>query len=1067
MMAMCNKAKDEDNKMLNDHPAKFTSNSDSNSFYSVHFVQPDVIETLFHALPTETSERRREQERRRKFKEKLLLEHPEKLVLDSSYVNTEGKEQKQYTNSLLVTEYLDSWEKNISDEFCKSYIKKCKVLSNGHQLIFTNDEGEKYLTFSFYPSKNKLMTQGNHVDIVQWIDIYTSLSVIINCEITTAVEKSNSSLNAPREGSKKEASLTNTTSQLSPEKPPGEQSKVVDGNDGVEENENKDGDDNGTVTIDNDDKIESIDNITVNSDACGRVISHNNGTVDGKKSTKPSNKHITSSHSSNNSGTNDDGKNTNPNKDDIPSSHNIGSSDKNPHDVNIICVNSDENSCITTDSRAVKEVSINSVTVGSNTLQEVDSTGIIASSRAVKVVDSNGTTASLCAVKKFDTHVLPTYAGGSDKHTLLSHRQERQEMETDSLNVPSSEYEPVLFQSPKKLFIDSDKEADSPALKRSGKTYTSTIRRRCDKSLPTLRRSIHAQDSVKVHIKRRLDSLEAIVCGLQGGILKVVDSVNGYQDNIEKIMAKNRTAIEEKITSMQKKDAPMVATKHGLLKGSNGTVDELSANSVNVLSEKLARIEKKMAHLEQFSKLQRAVDNITVQMDLINKKLSGLCHCSKDMQYIRSSLEHIQENSQLNTRETITGITRLEHIVSHAERTRIEETERILEVLHVKPTSVSCDQQADITVKMKPTQHAATAEKQSNLAVRVPNTSKPVPVPNTATKTSTNLPARPNELHKRRVLLVGDSTSKLIDKRQLLRNEIISKCRAATIMDAYDKICTGGTHEMQKVIYCIGLNDLRNGRDINQIVDSMKSLIDETVYKHPACYIYICSILPVHSKEIMRNKIASVNAQFENLQRYQERVYFINNAVAFQNHNSPWSLFEKDGVHPNQMGTQVMIQNIRKKLQQQQRAYHQFTSKPATPTSLSYASCISGRPTEYMARLSDADVANLNDIKKNHVTPTYDVGRPPPNVVHQSYQNTASVQAGPRVPPDLRDVIYQPRGTHAYPPTFPHHGYYVPQPQPMGNSGWWQGPGYYPELMPPRLAQSHPSLPEPSRLYGF
>ena len=61
-MAMCNKAKDEDNKMLDDHPTKFTCNSDSNTVCSGHFVQPDVFETLFHALPTETSEHIREQE---------------------------------------------------------------------------------------------------------------------------------------------------------------------------------------------------------------------------------------------------------------------------------------------------------------------------------------------------------------------------------------------------------------------------------------------------------------------------------------------------------------------------------------------------------------------------------------------------------------------------------------------------------------------------------------------------------------------------------------------------------------------------------------------------------------------------------------------------------------------------------------------------------------------------------------------------------------------------------------------------------------------------------------------
>jgi hypothetical protein len=107
---------------------------------------------------------------------KLLPNHPYKLIVDSSYIDCDGKENKQYTNTILVTEDLPWWQEKIIEQFCDVYTQHNKGLSSGHQIVFKDGDGNKHLTFSLYPSKNKLMVQGSHKDLCKWIDSFRTLS---------------------------------------------------------------------------------------------------------------------------------------------------------------------------------------------------------------------------------------------------------------------------------------------------------------------------------------------------------------------------------------------------------------------------------------------------------------------------------------------------------------------------------------------------------------------------------------------------------------------------------------------------------------------------------------------------------------------------------------------------------------------------------------------------------------------------------------------------------------------------------------------------------------------------
>ena len=121
----------------------------------------------------------------------------------------------------------------------------------------------------------------------------------------------------------------------------------------------------------------------------------------------------------------------------------------------------------------------------------------------------------------------------------------------------------------------------------------------------------------------------------------------------------------------------------------------------------------------------------------------------------------------------------------------------------------------------------------------------------------------------------------------------------------------------------------------------MRTLVEETLHRHPQCYIYICSILPVNCPGVSRDMITRLNTGIESLQRAFERVFYVNTMAAFSNYESPWLLFDRDHVHPSKHGVTVMMNTISKKVISHHKSFHQFTSKKVTPT-LSFASSVSG-----------------------------------------------------------------------------------------------------------------------------
>jgi lysophospholipase L1-like esterase len=823
----------------------------------VQRVFENVIETIFDVLPNEPNDRKREQDRRRKFKDKLLDKYPNQLIVDSSYIDSDGKSNKQYTNTILVTETLKWWQDKIVEQFSENYTLHNKDLSNGHQVMFKDSDGNKFLSFSFYPSRTKLMVQGNHSDLTKWIGIFRKLSASVNAEAEssgTSEDNNNTAAN------------------------------VIDGQ-------------NHLNNMNTETELTSTSNINCNVPAS--LVDEQQG--------------------------------------------------------------------------ASKVTEMDGAIITSDQAQQ----------GASKVAEIDGTSASDMDKEWIDVSVsFDNLALGKELHTLDI-------TDDDAVN-------------------EQDHQTPSPTFK------TPINRRRCSSRLSFGIRGrpiTRAHDSTQVvRLRHRLDALDAILSGLQGGILKVVDSLSDYKDNTEKCITDMVNKVTVKVTDVIRDGIPKkqcncsrdASSPQHLIE----QVNREAVKSIKTLGEKVSQLQS-VSNTDHIDNFKQMIDDVV----------------TKPLDRIQRDISH---NSEV--------IGKLKQSVAQSGTAYNEATENMLQILNQRhiPDNSSKPNQPSSSLK---SHRSESGVRETRPDIDNPSLNRRY-VPheeqirgNSRREEIANTPGPRKENKKRTVLVIGDSTTKLIDKRRLLRHETVSKCRAGTISQVHEKIVTGGTHEMDKIIICAGLNDLRGGSSPEQVTSEMKCLVDDILSRHPQGYIYICSMLPVNIREVPKQKITRTNSQLEELQKYSERVYYIDLFSAFLNQTSPsWELLEKDGLHPSLKGTIVMMSCIQRKIQlhDRQSARHKFISKPATPSSMSYANCVSGSSTRDMP----GPPTSQDTIQ--------------PHSQYSHLHSNGSYQ--------LQDAKFN-QHSSLYPSQI------TGPPRTLGANPWWPMNGFYPQMTTPLYPQMQMTVP--------
>lgn len=855
------------------------------SQYDVRRVQESVWETIFDVLPTEEKERTKEQTRRRKFKEKLLEKHREELIIDSSHVTSEGHQGKTYTNTLLATDELELWQHIIEQLYGETYLQTNSELSGGHKILFKKTSGEKFLSFSFYPAKEKMMVQGNDDDLHTWISNYVSLI-------------------------KQKYNNTDVSDADHHEQVVHAHQATEDGKPRQENNQDSE------LEV-----VHTMGDDETNNTLIHKPTPHEKNTKD---TNEPSTVHGTQGAE--------------------PLTR--GDTEADNHDVS--------NQVIQSATEVPGCDKISTITETSS-IGATDKTPGITDSKPVDVTGD------------FDVH-LPAVCN--------------QPVISPSMNLTGGTMDDI--ESP--LFTSE----------KNTKTYAS---RRRKSNFFAVKKLAAARDSTNtfcmLRVKQRLDTMDAIINGLQGGILDLVNSVENHTSGTETRVRES----SEKLTSLLKETLNKME-KRGVPADNKAIMDTLQncQSKLSTLSERLTVIESSIPQLKRMGKIELMLENLTAQQQSDGNQHSTpcKCRCVSEITALNENLEDIKQKAAESSETVVSvrqSVTRLEETCSrmnaeimkgghwsdavdfiqklsgHSQTTQnVKETQMGPVKSHgaapqpltsqVKETILKSSSQGATVANHTQSRHEQQQERRSQ-------------------KSAANLGQTHNS-EPRKVLLVGDSTTKGIDKRNLLRQETISMCRAATVAEAYRKINTNSEQKKSKVIFCVGLNDLRQGTEVGEIVQDMRALVEETLYRHPKCYIYLCSILPVNTPEVNRHKIMQLNTAFEKLENVWESVFYVNSMAAFMHDDTPWALFERDHIHPNQRGATLLMHTIRKKIESQNKSFRVFTSKPATPSTFSYLDSLchniadstvhksAGKPNEtHEMQLAGSTVPRTDSLQNN------------------------------------------------------------------------------------------------------
>ena len=720
----------------------------------------NVIETIFCPLPNESKARKKEQDSRRKYKEKIIEKYPEYLIVDSICHTINDIEEVQYTNTILVTEAIDWWKNSVQEFFKDIYTEEQKDLSCGNQVTWRDSNGDKFLTFSFYPTKHKMMVQGNHHDVKVWIKHFQSLAETKN-KATAAPINCEHGVNIP-------------------EAHKGDDAKAGD-----------------------------------------HVINHQ------------------------------------------------------AHDVKS------------------KEAAI------ATCQQELEGNG------------TNGCTDEPSPVSAGEM-------GAMAPVTTANH-----EAGTDKEDEEAAKHESVLFYTPGTPDITLDKltTCDEESFN-SSMTATSMNngvpqhRRRSSRFI--IKSATCTRDSQRlVQIKSRLDVLDGVLAGLQGGILQVVETVQEHRLKTDEAITR-LTDLSQQILQKLAKESPQSkvdGNKNAISSKEINQVKDSVCQLQNTVLKKITTLAEQVNHLE--SDIQKSAE--------IQKRVKDDIIESIHSENVKAT-STVSSEIESHTRSINSQFQRMEVNVSKLSKTESAVTGTHLH--HQGSVTVASRSASEASTKVPLPRRECSPNRGSNERRNTPNRHD-------------SQSQRGENVSNRKVLLMGDSTIKHIDKRRVLRDQMISKCRVSTVSEANYKIVSDSNHTMEKIVFCVGLNDLRNGNSATQVRDDVEHLIYETKRRHPGCKILLCSILPIKCTEEMKRRIKQTNAHLAQLAAGKDLVYYVDILSEFVSHKFMQELFESDLIHPNTKGTLVMAVCIRHSLQHDHKLRKTFTSKPVNIDEMSYASCTS------------------------------------------------------------------------------------------------------------------------------
>lgn len=172
------------------------------------------------------------------------------------------------------------------------------------------------------------------------------------------------------------------------------------------------------------------------------------------------------------------------------------------------------------------------------------------------------------------------------------------------------------------------------------------------------------------------------------------------------------------------------------------------------------------------------------------------------------------------------------------------------------------------------------------------------------------------------IVFLGDSITKFEDWNVLFGVSSITNAgfpgnTTSNVISRIDGVLSA---KPQKIFLMVGINDLLNGGEVDQVVKNYTELLNKIKEQSPSTLVYVQSVLPVNngilkSETVNNQEISSLNGKLKLLSEERGNVFIDLNSHFHGSNEQMRSDYSWDGLHPNSHGYAVwrnlIVQYIR------------------------------------------------------------------------------------------------------------------------------------------------------------
>ncbi len=163
------------------------------------------------------------------------------------------------------------------------------------------------------------------------------------------------------------------------------------------------------------------------------------------------------------------------------------------------------------------------------------------------------------------------------------------------------------------------------------------------------------------------------------------------------------------------------------------------------------------------------------------------------------------------------------------------------------------------------------------------------------------------------MLLMGDSIIKLVEPEKRLARcpeTKVSKVTAYTRDEAKEALSDPNMHIPNHVVLHLGTNDIRDGKALDDILESAKEAVRSFFNRNKETKVSIISVIPRGDDANLEIERVELNLKLLKWSYEEEKIHLIDNSNLAHRGRINDKLYGKDKVHLNMEGSKILASNI-------------------------------------------------------------------------------------------------------------------------------------------------------------